>query len=215
MSYTQDESWKLDDLRSALQTDRQKTQAGRCSRKTGRTPRWFLYNPGRAPAPALAQAVAEFATAADPGGKLHPARGKQRLGVAGKYSDTGGALLACDIHGALSAPDTEGGIVVGPDMFESVRSRSVHRSHPGAAGAMPQRLQTAATVAVTSADGYTFLFGDLQTESGTAALVSFVNPTKIRLRPGAVARACRGAAQGHAGAGAADALVAGRRQRPK
>ena len=30
------------------------------------------------------------------------------------------------------------------------------------------------TVAVTSADGYTFLFGDLQTESGTAALVSFV-----------------------------------------
>jgi predicted metal-binding protein len=31
-----------------------------------------------------------------------------------------------------------------------------------------------ATVAVTSADGYTFLFGDLQTESGTAALVSFV-----------------------------------------
>ena len=31
-----------------------------------------------------------------------------------------------------------------------------------------------ATVAVTSPDGYTFLFGDLQTESGTAALVSFV-----------------------------------------
>ena len=31
-----------------------------------------------------------------------------------------------------------------------------------------------ATVAVTSPDGYTFLFGDLQTESGTAALASFV-----------------------------------------
>jgi len=31
-----------------------------------------------------------------------------------------------------------------------------------------------ATVAVSSSDGYTFLFGDLQTESGTAALVSFV-----------------------------------------
>jgi predicted metal-binding protein len=27
---------------------------------------------------------------------------------------------------------------------------------------------------VTSPDGYTFLFGDLQTESGTSALVSFV-----------------------------------------
>jgi predicted metal-binding protein len=31
-----------------------------------------------------------------------------------------------------------------------------------------------ATVAVTSPDGYTFLFGDLQTDSGSAALVSFV-----------------------------------------
>ena len=31
-----------------------------------------------------------------------------------------------------------------------------------------------ATVAVTSTDGYTFLFGDLETESGTAALESFV-----------------------------------------
>jgi predicted metal-binding protein len=30
------------------------------------------------------------------------------------------------------------------------------------------------TVAVSSADGYTFLFGDLETESGTAALTSFV-----------------------------------------
>ena len=31
-----------------------------------------------------------------------------------------------------------------------------------------------ATVAVTSPDGYTFLFGDLQTDSGSAALLSFV-----------------------------------------
>ncbi len=31
-----------------------------------------------------------------------------------------------------------------------------------------------ATVAVTSPDGYTFLFGDLQADSGTAALKSFV-----------------------------------------
>ena len=34
--------------------------------------------------------------------------------------------------------------------------------------------RVSATAAVTSADGYTFLFGDLQTESGTAALLSFV-----------------------------------------
>jgi predicted metal-binding protein len=32
----------------------------------------------------------------------------------------------------------------------------------------------AATVAVSSADGYTFLFGDLQVDSGAAALASFV-----------------------------------------
>jgi predicted metal-binding protein len=31
-----------------------------------------------------------------------------------------------------------------------------------------------ATVAVSSADGYTFLFGDLEIDSGTAALASFV-----------------------------------------
>ena len=31
-----------------------------------------------------------------------------------------------------------------------------------------------ATVAVSSSDGYTFLFGDLETESGSAALTSFV-----------------------------------------
>jgi predicted metal-binding protein len=30
------------------------------------------------------------------------------------------------------------------------------------------------TVAVTSPDGYTFLFGDLQPETGTAALTSFI-----------------------------------------
>jgi predicted metal-binding protein len=32
-----------------------------------------------------------------------------------------------------------------------------------------------ATVAVTAPDGYTFIFGDLQTESGAAAIASFAN----------------------------------------
>ena len=36
-----------------------------------------------------------------------------------------------------------------------------------------------ATVAVTSADGYTFLFGDLAQETGTPALASFVQSYRI------------------------------------
>ena len=35
-------------------------------------------------------------------------------------------------------------------------------------------LQSLSTIAVSSSNGYTFLFGDLQPESGAAALVSFV-----------------------------------------
>lgn len=68
------------------------------------------------------------------------------------------------------------GIVVGPDMFESVKAAI------GASDDVQVRpvqclsvCKRPATVAVTSADGYTFLFGDLRTESGTVALVSFVN----------------------------------------
>lgn len=75
----------------------------------------------------------------------------------------------------ITCRTADGGAVVGPDMFESVK----------AAIGTSDRVQVRpvqclsvckrpATVAVTSADGYTFLFGDLQTESGTAALVSFV-----------------------------------------
>jgi predicted metal-binding protein len=75
----------------------------------------------------------------------------------------------------VTCKTADGGIVVGPEMFESVK----------AAIGQSDRVQVRpvqclsvckrpATVAVTSADGYTFLFGDLQTGSGTAALVSFV-----------------------------------------
>ena len=67
------------------------------------------------------------------------------------------------------------GTVVGPDMFESVKAAIGSSDHvlvrPVQCLSVCKR---PATVAVTSADGYTFLFGDLQTESGTAALVSFV-----------------------------------------
>ena len=66
------------------------------------------------------------------------------------------------------------GVVVGPEMFEATQAAL------GEAGLMVRPVQCLgvckrpATVAVTSPDGYTFLFGDLQTDSGSAALLSFV-----------------------------------------
>jgi predicted metal-binding protein len=71
---------------------------------------------------------------------------------------------------------TTDGRVVGPDMLAAVTA---------ALGANDETVMVRpvqclsvckrpATVAVSSADGYTFLFGDLETESGTVALASFV-----------------------------------------
>lgn len=70
---------------------------------------------------------------------------------------------------------TADGVLVGPDMFEAV----------SAAIAMSDQVtvrqvqclsvcKRPTTVAVSSPDGYTFLFGDLETGSGSAALASFV-----------------------------------------
>src|SRR6195256_5838397 len=75
----------------------------------------------------------------------------------------------------VTCKTAEGGTVVGPEMFEQVKaaigSSDQVQVRPVQCLSVCKR---PATVAVTSADGYTFLFGDLQTESGTAALVSFV-----------------------------------------
>src|SRR5882757_11552765 len=75
----------------------------------------------------------------------------------------------------VTCKTADSGTVVGPDMLESVKAAI------GASDRVQVRpvqclsvCRRPATVAVTSADGYTFLFGDLQTDSGTAALVSFV-----------------------------------------
>ena len=70
----------------------------------------------------------------------------------------------------------DGATVVGPDMFAAVRA-ALGEDDPGVVVRPVQCLSVCkrpATVAVTSPDGYTFLFGDLQTESGSAALMSFV-----------------------------------------
>jgi predicted metal-binding protein len=71
----------------------------------------------------------------------------------------------------------DGGTLVGPDMFAAVRA-AFGNDDPNIVVRPVQCLSVCkrpATVAVTSHDGYTFLFGDLQAESGTAALKSFVN----------------------------------------
>jgi predicted metal-binding protein len=70
----------------------------------------------------------------------------------------------------------DGTTVVGPDMFTAVRA-ALGEDDADVVVRPVQCLSVCkrpATVAVTSPDGYTFLFGDLQIESGTAALMSFV-----------------------------------------
>jgi predicted metal-binding protein len=105
-----------------------------------------------------------------------------------KDADRESAELALVEPSRVNAPDgpvvvsvcvtcktADGGTVVGPDMFESVKAAIGPSDfvlvRPVQCLSVCKR---PATVAVTSPDGYTFLFGDLQTESGTAALVSFV-----------------------------------------
>jgi predicted metal-binding protein len=76
----------------------------------------------------------------------------------------------------VSCKTADTGAIVGPEMFDAVKTAF----GDGDAAVMVRPVQCLsvckrpATVAVTSPDGYTFLFGDLQTDSGTAALVSFV-----------------------------------------
>jgi predicted metal-binding protein len=76
----------------------------------------------------------------------------------------------------VSCKTADTGAIVGPEMFDAVKAAL----GDGDAAVMVRPVQCLsvckrpATVAVTSPDGYTFLFGDLQTDSGTAALVSFV-----------------------------------------
>jgi predicted metal-binding protein len=68
----------------------------------------------------------------------------------------------------------DGSAVVGPEMYDAMKAAldgSDVLVRPVQCLSVCKR---PATVAVTSPDGYTFLFGDLQTDSGSAALVSFV-----------------------------------------
>lgn len=77
----------------------------------------------------------------------------------------------------ITCKSTDGsGVVVGPEMYQSVKAALADSD--AAVMVRPVHCLSVckrpATVAVTSPDGYTFLFGDLQTDSGSTALVSFV-----------------------------------------
>lgn len=75
----------------------------------------------------------------------------------------------------VTCKTADGATVVGPDMFESVKAAIGPSDHVQVRPVQCLSVcKRPATVAVTSVVGYTFLFGDLQTESGIAALVSFV-----------------------------------------
>jgi predicted metal-binding protein len=75
----------------------------------------------------------------------------------------------------VTCKTADGSAVVGPGMYAAVKA-----AIDADANVMVRPVQCLsvckrpATVAVSSPDGYTFLFGDLETESGTAALKSFV-----------------------------------------
>src|SRR6478752_7043348 len=76
----------------------------------------------------------------------------------------------------ITCKTADGSAVVGPGMFAAVKA-AIGDADASVVVRPVQCLSVCkrpATVAVSSADGYTFLFGDLETESGTAALVSFV-----------------------------------------
>ena len=75
----------------------------------------------------------------------------------------------------VTCKTADNGAIIGPAMFESVKAAIGFSDHVQVRPVQCLSVcKRPATVAVTSADGYTFLFGDLQTESGTAALVSFI-----------------------------------------
>src|ERR1700754_890170 len=76
----------------------------------------------------------------------------------------------------ITCKTVDGGALVGPQMYTAVQA-AIGQDDANIAVRPVQCLSVCkrpATVAVTSPDGYTFLFGDLQTETGAAALVSFV-----------------------------------------
>ena len=79
----------------------------------------------------------------------------------------------------ITCRTADGATVVGPDMFELIKAAIGLSDHVQVRPVQCLSVcKRPATVAVTSADGYTFLFGDLQTESGTPLWCRSSNPTR-------------------------------------
>jgi predicted metal-binding protein len=74
----------------------------------------------------------------------------------------------------ITCKSADGGAVVGPEMLAAAQSAFADTCVVVRPVQCLSVCKRPATVAVTSPDGYTFLFGDLQTDSGAAALKSFV-----------------------------------------
>ena len=70
---------------------------------------------------------------------------------------------------------TADGVLVGPEMFDAVSAAITSSDQVKVRQVQCLSVcKRPTTVAVSSTDGYTFLFGDLQTGSGATALASFV-----------------------------------------
>jgi predicted metal-binding protein len=91
-------------------------------------------------------------------------------------SETAGPCGPVVFSVCITSKSADGSSVVGPGMFAAVQA-AIGTTDQTVTVRPVQCLSVCkrpATVAVSSPDGYTFLFGDLETESGTAALTSFV-----------------------------------------
>jgi predicted metal-binding protein len=94
-------------------------------------------------------------------------------GVTNKSAKPSGPII---VSVCTTCKTADGGMVVGADMFEAIKA-ALGTTDANVTVRPVQCLSVCkrpATVAVTSPDGYTFLFGDLQTDSGSAALTAFV-----------------------------------------
>jgi predicted metal-binding protein len=102
-----------------------------------------------------------------------PANVTSTAAPADRPAAPGGVVL---VSVCITCKTADGSTVVGPGMFAAVKA-AIGAADTNVTVRPVQCLSVCkrpATVAVSSADGYTFLFGDLETETGTAALASFV-----------------------------------------
>ncbi len=105
MSYTQDESWKLDDLRQRI-ADKIGKDAGANLFQEDWSDTPVVPSAQSSAASSFLQQLRDMRNSAAFLGPFQPSRGSNAWAVGSKLSENGNALLACDYHGALASPDT-------------------------------------------------------------------------------------------------------------